>query len=143
MKKIIALLVVGAVSMSANANNWVYVGEPANNDYKVYLDLDTIQPYRHMMMLPDDTNMQISSFARFNFSSSSKFGVRGEHHRLDFVIADCAKNTYTVQKSITYDSMGNVVYSYDEPLNMFPSDTVFPGTIVESIVNTMCSYYYR
>lgn len=138
MNKLLVMLLIGTVSMSANAVNWLNLGNSSDNLSRTYIDLDSIGPYTQTVS-GGYGGVYKSGFVQFTYLKGNQERKKGWYYTKSFVIADCSDRSLYSPAQIVYGFRDQVI---DSNQNKYFSKSnfniVFPETIGDAIVSTLC-----
>ncbi|PNK59507.1 surface-adhesin E family protein [Psychrobacter sp. FDAARGOS_221] len=137
MKKLLSMLVVSAISISANANNWVNLGITIDDTTQFEIDTDSVKQYRTNQ---DPNGVYFSAFVKHIYLKGNYLNA-GYKFSQQFYVVDCQQNRYTQTAYIAY-GLNNEVKKSHQSEYITPENIhiAFPGTMVEQIVLAVCSH---
>lgn len=136
IKKIIAILCVGALSMPASAVNWVDLGKSTDRNLQMFIDIDSIRPYKMNSYSRDE---YVSAFVQHTFINNHELRKKGQYYTKYLMVADCNKKSLGNAAGISYGFKDEVVDSYqDKYFTAAKLDIVFPETMGEPVLEYMC-----
>lgn len=143
MKKLLAMILAVAVSVSAGAVDWVDLGKSADKNTQLYIDIDSVRGYQKRIPLQSNLSDDfVSGFVQFTYINNNEYRKKGWHYSKDFYIVDCNNRTYLNAGSIVYGFKNQVVDSFTRShftVNDFK--IAYPETSGEVIVDSICNVY--
>lgn len=138
VKKLAAIACVFALSMSANAANWIDLGKSGNNNVQTFIDISSIRPYTMRGSLYGSGNYK-SAFIQYTYINNNERRKKGEYYTKVLTVADCNQRSVGTVAMITYGFKDQVLDSFENKYFSSSSmNTMFPETVGETILEYMC-----
>lgn len=136
IKLLSAIICTGFFSVSVNAANWIDIGKSIGNKTQMFIDADSIKPYKINSYSRDE---YVSAFVQHTYINNHPNRKAGKYYTKILTIADCNKRSTGSVAFIEYGFKDEVISSYQDK-NFTASDLniVFPDTMGESILEIMC-----
>ena len=136
VKILISVLLGGVFSVSASAANWVDLGKSEDKKLQIFIDNDSIKPYKMNSYSQDS---YVSAFVQNTYINNHEFRKKGLYYTKVLKVADCNKGSLGEVASINYGFKDEIIDSYQDKC-FAPSklNIVFPETMGEAILEYMC-----
>ena len=143
MKKLLAMMLAGAISVSAAAAEWVDLGKSADKKIQLYIDIDSVRAYsKRIPLQSSSSNNFVSGFIQFTYINNHEYRKKGWYYSKDFYIVDCSSGSYLNPGSVVYGFKDQVLDSFTQSyftVNDFKM--AYPETLGEVIVDSICNAY--
>ena len=112
VKKLAAIACVLALSMSANAANWVDLGKSTDKQLQTFIDLDSIRSYTMRSSIYGNGSYK-SAFVQFTYINNNERRKKGEYYSKTLMVEDCNQRSLGSVANITYGFKDQVLDSFE------------------------------
>ena len=136
IKILVTILCFGVFSLSANAVNWIDLGKSSDKQLQIFIDSDSIRPYKINSYSRDE---YVSAFTQNTYINNNPIRKKGVYYTKFLTIADCNNRSTGYAAYIEYGFKDEVISSH-QSRNFTASDLsiAFPETFAESLLEFMC-----
>ncbi len=136
VKLLTTLMCVGILSVSASAANWVDLGKSKDKELQLFIDIDSIKPYKINSYSRDN---YVSAFVQNTYINNHQFRKKGLYYAKVLKVADCNTGSLGEVAGINYGFKNEIIDSYqDKYFTASKLNIVFPETMGEAILEYMC-----
>lgn len=139
MKKLLAMMLAGAASVSAGAAHWVDLGKSAEEDIQTFIDIESARKYYDEPFFSSESYS--SAFIRYDYLKGHRLKPLGGSYSYNFYIVDCDKISLFSPSTVIYGTKNEVLMNSNEKHFTSRSLTkAYPDTVGERIVRNICAY---
>lgn len=131
-----AIICTGFFSVSVNAANWIDLGKSIDKNLQIFIDVDSIKPYKINSYSRDE---YVSAFVQHTYINNHPYRKTGKYYSKILTVADCNNRSTGNVALIEYGFKDEVLNSYqDKRFTTSNMNIIFPDTMGESVLEMMC-----